>query len=106
MVGFDLSLEVVDGGLGEDECNFLLEEGDEDLEFRDLSSELLLKVRELFIIDTLSAHSDDFLDEGLGQKVGTFLEMTRMLLVGLRNLRISWIWFEPTLVKVVRMICL
>ena len=68
MVGFDLSLEVVDGGLGEDECDLLLEEGDEDFEFRDLSSELLLKVSELFLFDTLSAHSEDFLDEGLDKK--------------------------------------
>ena len=61
-----MSLEVIDGGLGEDESDLLLEEGDEDFKFRDLSSELFLKVRELFFFNTLSAHSDDFLDEGLG----------------------------------------
>lgn len=105
-VGFNLSLEVINRCFSEDECDFLLEERNEDTEFRNFSSILFFKVREFFIFDSLSSHSDNFFNESLNGDRDTFLEMTRILLVGLSNLRMSWIWLEPTLVKVVRMICL
>jgi len=69
----------------------LLEKRDETFESGDLSTVLLLEVLELFIIDTLGSHSDDFLDEGLIVMRVTFLEMTRMLPEGLRNFLIIWI---------------
>jgi hypothetical protein len=66
----------------------------------------LFEVRELIVIDAVDTHLKDFLDEGLSGWVCTFLEMTRTLLLGLSSFLMSWIWLEPTLVKVVRMICL
>ena len=105
-VGFNLSLEVVDGGFSEDEGDFLLEEGSEDFKFWDFSSILLFKMFEFIFIDAFSSHFDDFSDEGLGYEGVTFLEMTRTLLDARRLLRMSWIWLELTLVKVVRITCL
>lgn len=75
-VSFDLSLQVVDGGLGEDEGDLLLEKGNEDAELRNFSSELLFEMLELILLDAFSSHSNDFLDEGLSDGASTFLEMT------------------------------
>jgi hypothetical protein len=91
LVGFNLSSKVVDGGISEDEGDLLLEEGDEDLESGDLTAKLLLKVLELIVVDALSSHFDDFLDEGLLGGSGTFLEMTRMEFDERSCLRMSWI---------------
>jgi hypothetical protein len=105
-VSFNLFSEIVDGSLGEDEGDLLSQEGNQSAELRDFATILLFEVTELFIFDAFGSHSDDLLDEGLLEREGTFLEMTRMLLVALSCLRIIWIWLEPTFVKVVRMICL
>lgn len=67
-VGFDLALEVIDGGVGEDESDLLFHEGDKGIELGNLTAELLLKMLELILFDALSSHSDDFLDEGLNGK--------------------------------------
>lgn len=64
-VGFNLFFEIIDGGFGEDEGNFLFHEGDKGLEFRDFASELLLEVFELLIFNAINSHSEDLLDEGL-----------------------------------------
>ena len=76
-VGLDLPLEVVDGGVGENEGNLLLHEGNEGVELRDLAAELLFKVLELLFLNALGPHADDLLDEGLNRRGSTFLEMTR-----------------------------
>lgn len=80
LVGFDLGPELMDGGVAEDECDLLLDEGSEDGELGDLASELLLEGPELILGDAFNAHLDHLLDEGLNGLGGTFLEMTRMLL--------------------------
>ena len=67
-VGFDLALEVIDGGVGEDEGDLLFHEGDESIELGNLTAKLLLKMLELFVLNALSSHSDDFLDEGLDRR--------------------------------------
>lgn len=76
LVGFDIASKVVDGGFGEDEGDFLLEEGDEDIQLRDFATELLFEVFELIFLNAFSSHSDDFLDESLDEGERTFLEMT------------------------------
>ncbi len=76
LVGFDIAPKVVDRGFGEDEGDFLLEEGDEDIQLRNFASELFFEVFELSILNAFSSHSDDFLDESLDERERTFLEMT------------------------------
>lgn len=66
----------MDGSISEDECNLILEKRDEDVKLGDFSSELLFKMLELFSINSLNSHLDDFLDEGLSIFLCTFLEMT------------------------------
>lgn len=105
-VGFDFVSEFVDWGVTENECDFLLKEGNESLKFWEFATELLLEMSELFLVNAVDSHLDDFLDEGLNQWGCTFFEITSSLFKGLRSLRICWIWLEPTLVKVVRIICL
>lgn len=79
------------GSITEDERNLLLEEWGKDGQFGDFSSELLLKMLELILLNALNSHLDDLLDEGLDSDVYTFLEMTRVLLYARRALRICWI---------------
>ena len=61
------------------------------MEFWDFSAELLFKMSELFFIDAVDSHFQDFLDEGLRCVRVTFLEITRTLLRGLSAFLICWI---------------
>jgi hypothetical protein len=75
-VGLDFASEFVDWGVAENECDFLLKEGSEDVEFWDFASKLLFEMFELFFFNTVDSHFKDFLDEGLDVIRSTFLEMT------------------------------
>lgn len=106
LVSLNFASELMDWGVSENKGDFVLEQVIKGLEFRDFSSELLFEVSELLFFDAADSHFKDFLDEGLSNGCFTFLEMTRTLLRGLSAFLICWIWLDPTLVKVVRMICL
>ena len=75
-VGFDLSLEVINGGLSEDEGDLLLEEGGEGLKLWNFSSILFFEIFEFFFLNAVSSHFKSFFDEGLNVRGATFLEMT------------------------------
>ena len=64
-VGFDFLLELEDGGVGEDESDFIFEDGDESLDALDASTILFLEVLELVLFDSFGAHADDLLGEGV-----------------------------------------
>lgn len=81
----------MDGGVAEDECHLILDEGGEDGEFGDLASKLLFEGSELILFDAFNAHLNHLLDEGLSGLGSTFLEMTRMLLYARRAFLICWI---------------
>ena len=57
-------LKSEDWGITEDECDLVLEDWGQDVEFGDFSS-VLLEVFELFALDSIDSESDDFLDQGL-----------------------------------------
>lgn len=65
LVSFKFGLELVDGSVGEDEGDLVLEEGGERLEFGDESAEVLLEVLELVLLNALGPHLDDLLGQGV-----------------------------------------
>jgi hypothetical protein len=70
-VGFNFLFKSEDWGITENECNFILEDWGEDLEFRNFSS-VLLEVFELLTLNAFNSEFDDFLDQSVfGDDKGT-----------------------------------
>lgn len=90
-VGLEFGLEFVDGGVGEDECDFVLEEGSQILELGNKSSVALCEVLEFFLIDAFGSHFDDLLGEGvlIDDKLGTICSEGLPDLVDLTGAHIS-----------------
>jgi hypothetical protein len=63
-VGFNLLFEGKDWSITEDECDLVLEDWSQDVEFRDFSS-ILIKVAELLALEAFDSEFDDFLDQSL-----------------------------------------
>jgi hypothetical protein len=54
-----------DWGIAEDECDLVLEDWSQDVEFRDFSTELV-EVGKLLTLNAFNSEFDDFLDQSLG----------------------------------------
>jgi hypothetical protein len=54
-----------DWGIAEDECDLVLEDWSQDVEFGDFSTELV-EVGKLLTLNALNSEFDDFLDQSLG----------------------------------------
>ena len=65
LVGFDFGFEFEDGGVGEDEGDFVFEDGEEDFGALHDSAVLFFEELELFVVEAFGAHADDFLGEGV-----------------------------------------
>jgi hypothetical protein len=63
-VGFDSLFKSEDWGIAEDECDLVLEDWSQDVEFRDFSTELV-EVGKLLTLNAFNSEFDDFLDQSL-----------------------------------------
>jgi hypothetical protein len=63
-VGFDSLFKSEDWGITEDECDLVLEDWSQDVEFGDFSTELV-EVSELLALNAFDSEFDDFFDQSL-----------------------------------------